>query len=203
MLREAGHTSHARTHGSGAEHAGAPARPFPFQQQPIPTYSRSITGKFLPQRDRYGILQTGTSHLDHIGELRGLGVQSRLKVRSGLENPAHFIMDGDPLGGRHHVVGGLAHVDVGIGMDLIRALVSGKNLIGPVRQHFVGGHIEGGTRSPENTQGKIGIEGSVRHFVAGPHDGIRLARIERADFLIGQGARLLHLGDGLDEGRIS
>ena len=124
-------------------------------------------------------------------------------MRSGLENPAHFIMDGDPLGGRHHVVGGLAHVDVGIGMNLIRALVSGKNLIGPVRQHFVGGHIEGGTRSPENTQGKIGIEGSVRHFVAGPHDGIRLARIERADFLIGQGARLLHLGDGLDEGRIS
>lgn len=101
----------------------------------------------MPQRDRYGILQTGTSHLDHIGELRGLGVQSRLKVRSDLENPAHFIMDGDPLGGRHHIVGGLAHVDVGIGMNLIRALVSGKNLIGPVRQHFVGGHIEGHSRS--------------------------------------------------------
>ena len=48
----------------------------------IPQHNRKI----LAQRDRYGILQTGTSHLDHIGELYGLGVQSRLKVRSGLEN---------------------------------------------------------------------------------------------------------------------
>ena len=84
---------------------------------------------------------------------------------------------------------------------LIRASCIRKNLLVWFAKNFVGGYIS--KIDPGVTQGKIGIEGSVRHFVAGPHDGIRLARIERADFLISQGARLSFLGDGLDEGRIS
>lgn len=102
-----------------------------------------VPGQALSEGERHRVLKARPADADHGAEGFHALPDCRLQRGEGVQQAAGFAVQ--DKGGRRgkHVVGGLAHIDVGIGMDAIRALVPGQQLVGAVPQHLVDVHVDG------------------------------------------------------------
>src|SRR5699024_3554635 len=98
-----------------------------------------VTAKLLAQGDRNRVHQVGAAGLHNVPVLLGLVQEGSLKLLQGRNE----VLDGglgggDVGGGREGVVGGLAHVDVVVRVNLDARLLSQG------RDDLVGVHVRGG-----------------------------------------------------------
>ena len=109
--------------------------------------------------------------------------------------------NGQLAGGGVHVVGGLGHVDMVVGMDDgIIALLAAQDLNGPVGDHFVGIHIGRGARAAlDGVDDELVVQLAFDHLVAGLDDGVGDLGIQGAGMLVGNGRCLFDLGQADDQ----
>ena len=152
-----------------------------------------IARKFLPQRQRGGILQVGAADFDDIGEVCGLVFQTALQIaQRGHQVARDGLGRRDVHDGGKGIVGRLPHVAVIVGVNggFDTAGVA-QAFVGAVGQHFVGIHVGLGARSrlPDG-QGKLTGNGPTQHIIRRRHNGIRHRNGQQAQRLIHQRRRL-------------
>ncbi len=104
------------------------------------------------------------------------------------------VYHGNAEAGRVGVVGGLALVDVVIGVDdVVTALLQTHDLEGDVGQYFVGVHVDGGACTTLVNVDRELVEtfAGVQHQVAGFYDLVSNFRTDGAQFAVRQGGGLL------------
>ena len=146
-------------------------------------------------------LQLGTAHLDHIVKFLGLDLQSLIQTVQLMESTGQQSQDGQLAGGGIHIVGGLSHVHMIIGMDDgIIALLAAQDLDGPVGNDLVGVHIgRGAGAALDGVDDELVMELAVDDFVAGGDDGVGDLGIQSAGMLVGHGRGLLDLSQADDQ----
>ncbi len=108
-------------------------------------------GELLPECHRHGVLQLGAAHLQHVAELDGLAGEGVLEDGHGVEQAAHRRYGRDSDGGRVDVVGGLAEVDVLVGVQVpVLAPGVAQQLQRPVGDDLVGVHVGRGAGTALN-----------------------------------------------------
>ena len=102
-----------------------------------------VATEHLAQPDGRGILKVSAGRLDDRPELIRLVAQGRLQaLQRGNQSVLYFHESGEVDAGGYHVVGGLAHVHMVVGVDALAGL--SQNLCGPVADDFVGVGVGGG-----------------------------------------------------------
>ena len=97
---------------------------------------RRVAAELLAEGDRDRVHQVGAAGLDHVGELLGLRFQRLLQATHRRQQVVgHLAQRRQVDGGGEDVVGGLAHVDVIVGVGPVA---------GEVGDHLVGVHVRGG-----------------------------------------------------------
>ena len=170
------------------------------QRMPEPLDARvhlgRITGKFLSEGQRSGVLQVGAADLDDAGECLGLFRQRRMQMRERRDQASRDLeRRGDVHRGGEAIVRRLAQVDVIVGMDrLLRSQLAAEKLVRAVGDHLVGVHVGlGAGAGLPDREGKMIVELALAHFPGGPDDGAGAARVDEAELAIHLG------GDALDE----
>jgi hypothetical protein len=137
----------------------------------------------------------GSSDLDDwvepLGLLARLGsqvIQGRLKIV--LES----LGDGDVDGCGNHIVGGLPHVDLIVGVDrIMRTEAPPGQLDRPVGDHFVGVHVGACSGAGlEDVQDKLAVEPAVDDLLRGANDQLCRLGIELAQIAIDPGGSLFY-----------
>ena len=158
--------------------------------------------KFLPECQRYSVLQMSAADLDHIRIFAGLRANRFVHLLYGRNECVLY-----PFGrrnmhrGREGVVGGLREVDVIIRMDrLLRSHHSARELNGAVGDDLVDIHIglRAAARLPD-AQGKLVVPLARDHLVGGLDNQLGLLGRELAQILVHQGAGLLEQAKGADQ----
>ena len=105
--------------------------------------------------------------------------------------------------GGERVIGGLAHIDVVIGVDgFLRTLLSPGHFDGPVRDHFIDVHVGLGARTGlPNTQWEFIHQNAVGHFSGRTLDEFSLRAIQFAERVVHPSAGQLQNPEGTNEGR--
>ena len=198
-LHEAGLHADPRAHGGGAEDARGGTFAECRDLGSGALKQGRVPGQALSEGERHRVLKARPADADHGAEGFHALPDCRLQRGEGVQQAAGFAVQ--DKGGRRgkHVVGGLAHIDVGIGMDAIRALVPGQQLVGAVPQHLVDVHVDGCPAASEHVDRELIGVASGEHFVARRGDGVRNVGGQRSDFLVGQGTGLLDFGHCLDD----
>jgi hypothetical protein len=112
--------------------------------------------------------------LDHAHGLARLLAQCRFQLFQGRHE---LVLHGDQRRemnrGWDHVVGGLAFVDVIVGVDgLLGAALTAQDLDGPVGDHLVGVHVGGRPRAGlEDIDHELAVVAAIHHFLRRLHDG--------------------------------
>ena len=156
----------------------------------------------LPQGDGGGVLQVGAPHHDDVGVGLGLGVQGVAQLLDARVHGGQLVDDGDVHGRGEGVVGGLAAVDVVVGVDrgLGAELAAGK-LDGAVGDDLVGVHVGLGARAGlEDHERELGVEVTGDDLIAGLGDELGDVGGQLAELGVGQGGGLLEDPQGLDHG---
>ena len=97
---------------------------------------RRVAAELLAERDRDRVHQVGAAGLDDVGEALRLLLQRRLQPAHRRQQVVgHLAQRRQVDGGGEDVVGGLAHVDVIVGVGAVA---------GEVGDHLVGVHVRGG-----------------------------------------------------------
>ena len=127
-----------------------------LQHLTIPLQAGTPAGNFLGEGNRDGVLQVGSAGLHRVAVLR-------LQMQEGLHQSVHGgdhpilngVYGGNVHGGGKGVVGGLAHVDVVVGMHQF----SPRQRVGAVCDHLIGIHVGlgAGAGLPDH-QGEVGIQ---------------------------------------------
>ena len=112
------------------------------------------------------------------------------------------LTDRDVNGGREHVVGGLAHVDVVVGVDrlfLVEAIAAGQ-LDGPIADDLVGVHVRRGAGARlVNINGKLVVVFAGGDLARGQDDGLSEGGREFAEIAVGDGGGDLDQAEGVDQ----
>ncbi len=159
-----------------------------------------IGAKLLTQAHRYGILQMGAAGFNHIIKLDGFGLQGSAQI---LQHSQQFIQPpkaAQPQCGGNHIVGGLRHVDVVIGMDSVLAQLPTQDLSGPVGDDFVDIHIVTGAGARlEGIHDKLIIPFAIDHFLGSFQDGVGAFYIQQAQVQVDLCSSALDHRHGPDE----
>ncbi len=162
------------------------------------------SGEFLSKSNGRRVLHMGSTDLDDLVELPALLAKGFLQLlQTRKKNVLRMCGSGDLHRGRHRVIGGLAHVDMIVGMDWILGpdLFSCR-LAGHVRDDFIYVHV-GRSAGP----GLIHIDGEMSHHpasctgilqflhdrVACPANQVASPLVELSEFLIGGRCGMLQL----------
>ncbi len=143
-----------------------------------------------------------TAGLDDVVELAGLVVQGAAQL---LERGQQVFLDGDQGrqmdGGRDDVVGGLAHVDVVVGVDgLLGADLAAHDLYGPVGDHLVGVHVgRGAAAGLEDVEDEGRIELTLDDLLGGRDDRVPEPLVQQAELVVDVGGLELDRAEGLHE----
>ena len=140
-----------------------------------------VGAEFLAQTNRSRILQMGAAGLYEIGPV---GRPRRQFVGQLLERPVQIRQElqrrqGDC--GGNHVVGGLSHVDVVVGVHRrVFAAPTAEQFVGAVGQYLVGVHV---VRRPrpglEDVDHElVQVPPLLQHFFGGGDDRVRQARFQ-------------------------
>ena len=148
--------------------------------------------ELLPQEHGYRVLQLGAAQLDHVGVFLGLGLHGLDQLVQGVQQLAGHPQRRQLSRRGKHVVGGLGHVHVIVGMYQEFSQLAPQNLRGPVGDHLVGVHVGRSARAALNgVHDKLVPQLARQHLVAGPNDSCGDFRLQGARPLIGHGRRLL------------
>ena len=129
--------------------------------------------ELLTQGHGNRILQLGTTHLQDLLEFNRLGIECRNQVLQRVQGHISAVDHGHAETGRVGIVGGLALVDVVIGVDdVVTAFFQTHDLQGDVGQYFVGVHVDGGagTALVNIDRELVEVFAGVQHQVAGFND---------------------------------
>ncbi|KAI3478944.1 hypothetical protein L1887_59065 [Cichorium endivia] len=160
-----------------------------------------VAGELLAEGERRGVLEVGASDLDDVVELGALLVEGGAEVLEGGDEVVGDLGDrGDVHGGGEGVVGGLAHVDVVVGVDgVLAAELAAEDLDGAVADDLVDVHVGLGARAGlEDDEGEVGVELAGDDLVGGLADGVSDLGVE-TELLVDGGGGLLEHAKGLDE----
>ena len=167
------------------------------------SHLRDIAREFLAEGDGRRVLQVGPADLDDGGERLGLRLERVVQVLQGGQQPVvDLARDRDVHRRGEHVVGGLAAIDVIVGVDRrLAAPLSAEQLVGQAGDHLVGVHVRLGARPrlPDH-EGKFLVVLTGHHLGGGGGDGLGHLRVEGAEILVHQGGGLLHHPEGMDQG---
>ena len=107
----------------------------------------------------------------------------------------------DLAGRRNDVVGGLAAVDVVVGIDqAVIALLTAEQLNGAVGDDFIGVHVQGGAGAAlDRLDDELIMQPAADDLIAGLDNGFGLFLVENAAFIVRDGAGLLDLGQAVDD----
>jgi hypothetical protein len=134
-----------------------------------------VAEELLPETNRGGVLEVRPPGLDHGVELDGFVSEG---VTQLVERWQEVALDGDEGGEvdgcRDNVVGGLAAVDVVVGVDgVLGAELSAQDLHGPVGDDLVGVHVGRGPRAGlEDVQHELVVQSSLYDLLGGGDDGV-------------------------------
>ena len=107
-----------------------------------------VGAELLPERHRNSILQLSPAHFQHISKLERLARERLLERAHGVHQRSRRTDRRDIDRRRVGVVGGLAEVDMIIGVELpVVTFAVPQDLERPVCDHFVGIHVRGRTRT--------------------------------------------------------
>jgi hypothetical protein len=133
----------------------------------------------------------------------GLGLQCVAQHEDGGNQFILQLLDRrDVHGGRERVVGGLAVIDVVVGVDRsLRAHLSSGELDRTVGDHLIGIHIGLRARSGlEHHQREFAFQLPVDDLLGSPDDQVDLFHWELAQLPVRQGGTLLEDSEGSDHG---
>ena len=169
----------------------------------IPQHHGPVRPEFLPQPNGHRVLHLGAAHFQNGVKFPGLFLQRVHQPRQLLFQPPHQLQHRHLPRRGNHVVGGLGHVHVVVGMHQgVIALFAPQNLNGPVGHHFVDVHVGGSARAPLNGVGNELIpKFSGENLVAGLHNGAHLFRSQPPVLAVHQRRGLLDFRQGIDEFR--
>ena len=156
----------------------------------------------LAQRHGHRVLQLGAAHGDDVVELVALFVERVFEFVELHEQSLQRDVDGQPEARRVGVVGGLALVDVVVGVDdVVAPLGEAEVLEGEVGDDLVGVHVDAGARTALEQVGGELIEAAVidQDLVARPNDRVGDVGGDGVDSPVGDGRRLLHHDHAADE----
>ena len=142
----------------------------------------------LAETDRRCVLQVGAADHHDVVVLFGLLVESVAKLLDGgVEALSEGTHDGDMHGRREGVVGGLATIDVVVGVDgLLRPAFATGQLNRTVADDLVGVHVGLGARTGlEDHQRELVIEFSGDDLVGGLNDEVGNVARQLTQFLVG------------------
>ena len=191
---------------SGA-HRGAADGQFPemvaqfFQTAHSVGNLAGVAAEFLPQTDGGGVLEVGAPDLDDLVEFVGFGFQNPVQVLQGHQQIAlDRFQSGQVHGGGNHVVAGLPHVDVVVGMHgMAIADFPAQEFVGAIGKHLIGVHVGGGSRTGlEDVHHKLVIQLTFHHLFGGFFDSVRQGAVQLAKFFVGAGRRQLQHAQGPD-----
>ena len=158
-------------------------------------------GELLAERHRNGVLQLRSAHFHQLPELLPFGEERRDEL-------AHYLAQSVDAGVQRElhrrgvdVVGALRPVDVVVGVAVIvvptRMAEQFERAIG---DDLVGVHVGRRARTAlDHVDEKVLVMPAVLHLARGANDGISDRGFEQAEVAIGEGRRLLHLGERDDE----
>ena len=103
-----------------------------------------------------------------------------------------------------HVVGGLAAVDMVVGVDQgVVPLLAPQQLNGPVGDDLIGVHVQAGARAPlDGVHNKGVVELAVHNLPAGLDNGAGHPFVQQSDLVVGDGRGHFDLRDGVDNLRV-
>ncbi|MNX91467.1 hypothetical protein D3C86_1235480 [compost metagenome] len=158
----------------------------------------------MAQADRDRILEVGPARLDDPVELDGLAAQHALQLFERRVQHLGELEGRQAHGGRDHVVGGLALVDVVVGVDRgVGAQLLAHQEVGAVGDHLVHVHVQRGARPRlEGIHHDLLVPLAVAYLLGGAVDGVRLLGREHAKRSEDAGRRLLDDRQRVDHGRI-
>ena len=161
--------------------------------------------KLLTQSHGDSILQLGASHLQHIGKLLGLGIETICKVGDGLFQPLQQGVHPEPEPGGVGVIGRLGLVDVIVGMDdVIGTLRVSQHFESQVGDDLVGVHVDRGSRSPLEgiSRELVHTAPIIQDRIACGDNGVSDITRKNLQLLVRQSCRLLHLNHSTNEVRL-
>ena len=141
------------------------------------THLRRVARELLAERHRHRVHQVRPAGLDDVVELRRLALE---RVRELLERRQEVVRQllerREVDGGREDVVGGLAHVDVVVRVDVL-ARERGE--------HLVRVHVRGGAGAGlEDVDRKLVVELAGRDALGCGGDALGLVRVEEAELRV-------------------
>ena len=146
----------------------------------------AVGGEFLAEADRGRILEVGAAGLEHVVERFGSSAERGAQAVEGRQQIGQQAQRAEPDGRGDHVVGGLRHVDVIVGVNRrVLATTTAEQLVGAVGEDLVAVHVvrRAGARL-------VGIHDELiamlagEHFIGGPHDGVGEPGLEAPRFLV-------------------
>ena len=164
-----------------------------LQQPDVSFHGGQIGAEFLPQGDGHRVFETCPGQLDDILVFHHLPGQHGFQYLQGIDD---FQVQGEFQAGHDHIAGGLAAIDMIIGMDGVIALAPDEDLVGPVGQHLVDIHVRGGAAAALDDANReiAGVYPTRHHLIGGGANGLGNRLWNRADIGIGEGRRLLDPG---------
>ncbi len=160
--------------------------------------------ELLAEGHGHRVLELGAAHLQHVAELDGLAGEGVLEDGHRLEQAAHREHRRDLDGGRVDVVGGLAEVDVLVGVQVcVLPLGVPEQLQRAVGHDLVGVHVGGRARAAlDDVHDELVVQLAGAYLPAGGDDRVGLLGRQQAEFRIGEGGGLLDCGQGVDQVRV-
>ena len=152
-----------------------------------------VAAELLPECDRNRVHQVGAAGLDDVRELVGLGLQRLFQpLQRGQQPRALLTQRGEVHGRREHVVGGLAHVHVVVGVHAA---------LREVGDHLVGVHVRRRSRSGlEDVDGELVVVLAGSDLVPGSGDALGQLGVQQAQLGVHAGGRGLDAAQPPDHG---
>ena len=163
-----------------------------------------VGGQFLAERHRHGVLKLRPPHLQHVGELLRLGLESTAQLLHGCAEAADREMQRHLDGSRVDVVGALAHVDVfdRVQIGVLTAFVA-EELQAAVGDDFVGVHVgRGPCPALDDVHDERVEEPASADLLAGSRDRIGLVVRKHSEGIVRECRGLLDAGERAHEVRV-
>ncbi len=163
---------------------------FPGESDPFSStfHLACVPFEHLSQTDRGSVLKVGSAGLDHPPEFLGLAGQGRGEpLDTGLEPFVDREECGQMQRGGDDVVGGLALIDMVVGVDQIPGAASAtEDFRRPVGDDLVGVHVRRGSRAGlENVDDELVVEPAVGDLPGRLPDRLPQTGVELAQIFVG------------------
>ncbi len=163
--------------------------------------ARGPAAELLAERHRHRVLQVRPAHLQHVRERARLLLQRRRQAARGVHERPHADEQRDARRRGEHVVGGLSHVHVVVRVDeRVLAARAAEDFGGAIGNHLVRVHVVRGAGARlVHVDDELIAQRPGADLVGRAHDGVRDARVETPERLVGFGRGPLDQDRGGDQ----